>query len=124
MKKYFVLSRFAFAAIAFVAPRAFAKGSLAIGHGEAYGWAINLHSYDESDGAALEHCGRDCKVVYRFENTCAAYAKDASPGVSHRLGPRRNPRGEAEHLVSAKNAASATWRPCIARSASGAATII
>ena len=96
MKKYFVYA-LALSLIAFVAPRAFDKGSLAIGHGEAYGWAVNMHSYDESDAAALEHCSGYCKIVYRFENTCAAYAKDGPGGAT---GWAHAPsREEAEHLA-------------------------
>ena len=81
MKKYFVYA-FAFAAIVLIAPRAFAKGSLAIGHGDSYGWAVNFHSYDQSDADALRHCSGECKIVYRFENTCAAYAKDGPGGAT------------------------------------------
>jgi hypothetical protein len=96
MKKYFVLA-LAFAMITFVAPRAFAKGSLAIGHGEAYGWAVNMHSYDESDRDALRHCGEGCKIVYRFNGTCAAYAKDGPGGATG--WAHGDTREEAERLA-------------------------
>jgi len=81
MKKYCLIA-IAFAVIALAAPRAFAKGSLAIGHGEAYGWAVNFNSYDQSDADALHHCSGECKIVYRFENTCAAYSKDGPRGAT------------------------------------------
>ena len=99
MKKYFVYA-LALSLVAFVAPRAFAKGSLAIGHGEAYGWAVNMHSFEESDHAALEHCGNDCKIVYHFNGTCAAYAKDGPGGATGWAhGPTRE---DAERLARAE----------------------
>ena len=96
MKKYFIYA-FALAAIVLVAPRAFAKGSLAIGHGDSYGWAVNMHSYEESDASALEHCSGDCKVVYQFENTCAAYSKDGPGGATG--WAHAETREEAEKLA-------------------------
>jgi hypothetical protein len=99
MKKYCLIA-FAFAAIVFLAPRAFAKGSLAIGHGEAYGWAVNMHSYEASDAAALEHCGHDCKIVYHFNGTCAAYAKDGPGGATG--WAHGDTREDAERLARAE----------------------
>jgi|HubBroStandDraft_4_1064222.scaffolds.fasta_scaffold767524_1 hypothetical protein len=96
MKKYLFYTS-AFAAIVLLVPPAFAKGSLAIGKGDAYGLAINIGSYDESDAAALEHCTDECKVVYRFENTCAAYSKEGPEGAA---GWAHAPtREEAEKLA-------------------------
>jgi hypothetical protein len=80
MKKLIVCC-LAVASTLFMAPTAFAKGSLAVNKGNPrqYGWAVNMGSYGRSDDDALSHCGRGCQVVYRFENTCAAFASQDKP---------------------------------------------
>lgn len=51
-------------------------GALAIDHnaGDQYGWAVNHYSQAQADRAALNECGRGCRVVVRFYGGCAAYA--------------------------------------------------
>jgi len=88
MKKYCFYA-LALAVIAFVAPRAFAKGSLVVNkhNPDHYGWAVNFHSQEEADRDALSHCTGHCEVVYRFEHTCAAFASetrdDGATGWAH-----------------------------------------
>jgi hypothetical protein len=75
MKKLIVCS-LALSLAAFGAAPAFAVGSLAVGHGDHYGWAVNHATQAEADRAALDACTGECEVVYQFENTCAAFARE------------------------------------------------
>jgi hypothetical protein len=75
MKKLIVCS-LALSLVAFGAAPAFAVGSLAVGHGDHYGWAVNHATQAEADRAALDACTGECEVVYQFENTCAAFARE------------------------------------------------
>lgn len=50
--------------------------ALAIDHnaGDQWGWAVNHYTQGEADRAALNECGRNCRVVLRFYGGCGAYA--------------------------------------------------
>lgn len=61
---------------------AFAWGALAIdsNHGSRWGYS---HGYSSEAGAvtrAVSECGRGCRSVVTFNNTCAAYAVDRTAG--------------------------------------------
>src|SRR5271170_3590154 len=75
MKKI-IVSTLALSLVAFGTAPAFAVGSLAVGHGGHYGWAVNKATQAEADRVALENCTGECEVVYQFENTCAAFAQE------------------------------------------------
>ena len=57
-------------------------GALALDsrQGQAWGWAIDYASPAEAAQRALSECGRDCSVVMRFSNECAAFAADQASG--------------------------------------------
>ena len=57
-------------------------GALAIdsGQGEAWGWAAGHATVAEAEREALAECGEGCRIVVRFEEGCAAYAADQTPG--------------------------------------------
>ena len=114
MKKYFVYA-LALSTIAFVAPRAFAKGALAIdrNHGEHYGWAVNFNSQEGADREALSHCSGDCHVVVQFEHTCAAYAADQ--GDSHHFGWAHRDDAEEAKRAALHECSNAGGRRCEVR---------
>ena len=58
------------------------SGALAIdsGQGEAWGWAAGKATVAEAEREALAKCGEECRIVVRFEEGCAAYAADQTPG--------------------------------------------
>ena len=57
-------------------------GALAIdsGQGEAWGWAAGHATVADAERRALAECGEECRIVVSFEEGCAAYAADQSPG--------------------------------------------
>ncbi|MDD9985363.1 MAG: DUF4189 domain-containing protein [Spirochaetaceae bacterium] len=57
-------------------------GALAIDspQGEAWGWGAGYATVAEAEREALARCGEECQVVVRFEEGCAAYAADQTPG--------------------------------------------
>ena len=57
-------------------------GALAIDtdRGDAWGWAAGHATVAEAERKALAECGAGCRIVVRFEEGCAAYAADQSPG--------------------------------------------
>ncbi|MDE0179123.1 MAG: DUF4189 domain-containing protein [Gammaproteobacteria bacterium] len=57
-------------------------GALAIDdeQGEAWGWAASYATVAEAEREALAECGAGCRIVVRFEEGCAAYAADQTPG--------------------------------------------
>ena len=114
MKKYFVYA-FALALIAFVAPRAFAKGALAIDHdhGDHYGWAVNIDSQESADHEAISHCGGYCHVVYRFEHTCAAYSTAEGPG--HHEGWAHSDNEEEAKRIAVAECRSHGGHECVVR---------
>ncbi len=66
------------------ANQALASGALAIdsNQGQQYGFAYNYATIDEASQRALSECGDGCSVVQTFEQGCAAYAADQTPGSS------------------------------------------
>jgi hypothetical protein len=89
MKKLLLCSLAGCGMMLLAAGTANAKGSLAVNKAnpKQYGWAVNMHSFGESDDSALSHCGRGCEVVYHFNGSCAAFASQDRPngatGWSH-----------------------------------------
>lgn len=68
--------------LAAVASHAHASGALAIdsNQGQQYGFAYNYATIDEASQRALSECGDGCHIVETFEQGCAAYAADQTPG--------------------------------------------
>jgi hypothetical protein len=78
MKKQFIACTLAVSATLFASPSAFAKGAIAVNKHDPnhWGFSVNQDSEREANRVADEHCNGDCEIVFNFEHTCAAYAKD------------------------------------------------
>lgn len=61
-----------------------AAGALAIDNnrGSAYGFSHDYANMGDAERRALSECGRNCRVVLRFQTGCGAYAADQSSGSS------------------------------------------
>lgn len=70
------------ALVCFVSCSAHAAGALAIdsNQGQQYGFAYNYATIDEASQRALSECGDGCSIVQTYEQGCAAYAADQTPG--------------------------------------------
>ncbi len=57
-------------------------GALAIDsdQGAAWGWAAGYATVAEAEREALGECGAGCRIVVSFEQGCAAYVADQTPG--------------------------------------------
>ena len=86
-------------------------GSIAFGaHGSGISW--NKVSWAASDRAAIAPCRRyanDCKVVYRFQNTCAALAE--AKGAQHFEVATGSTEKQAE--ASAMAVCQQRWGACL-----------
>ena len=94
MKKFLLCSIAGCGLMLLAVGTADAKGSLAVNKGnpKQFGWAVNMHSFGESDDSALSHCGRGCEVVYHFNGTCAGVCFAGPPQRRHRLVSRADTR--------------------------------
>lgn len=61
---------------------ALAAGALAIdsNQGPAYGFSYDYAQMADAERRALSECGRNCRVVLRFQTGCGAYAADQTRG--------------------------------------------
>ena len=59
-----------------------AAGALAIdsNQGPAYGFSYDYADMRDAERRAMNECGRNCRVVLRFQTGCGAYAADQRRG--------------------------------------------
>jgi hypothetical protein len=87
-------------------------GAIAFGTRGAEGISWNKGTWAAADGAAIATCSRygsNCKVVYRFQNTCAALAM--AKGAQHFEVATGNTEKEAE--ASATAVCQKRWGTCL-----------
>jgi hypothetical protein len=49
-------------------------GAVATGPDERFGWSRDFRTQGQADRKALEECGRRCRILFQFKDSCAAYA--------------------------------------------------
>jgi len=78
MRRHFIACTLAVSAALLTSPTAFAKGAIAVNKSNPnhFGFSTNRDSEEAANRAANEACTGDCEIVFNFEHTCAAYAKD------------------------------------------------
>ena len=69
-----------------------------------WAWAAGYATVAEAEREALAECGEECRIVVSFEEGCAAYAADQSPGSTV--------AGWASELDSGVEAAEAALDDC------------
>lgn len=105
-----------FTAASLLSGHAAAEGAIAIDSAKGSRWGV---SYDHpnmtsAENAALNKCGRGCKVVLRYPQGCGAYVIDRAPGSTIYAWAGNNSRAAAERqaMVGCRNRGG---KDCIVR---------
>ena len=53
-------------------------GAVATGPEGRFGWSRDFRTQGQADRKALEECGRRCRILFQFKDSCAAYATGRS----------------------------------------------
>ena len=67
-------------ALAAASPALASHGAVANGPEGRFGWSHDYETQIDADRRALEECGRRCRILFQFHDTCAAYAEGHSGG--------------------------------------------
>ena len=65
-----------------------ADGAVAHGEDNSVGLSYGYNNQRDADRRALNECGGGCRVVRRFENTCASIATGRRGGYGYAFGDR------------------------------------
>lgn len=93
-----------------------AAGALAIdrNQGPAYGFSYDYAQMADAERRALNECGRNCRVVLRFQTGCGAYAADQRRG-STIYGWGTSPSRDGAQRRALDECGRAGGRQCIVR---------
>ena len=62
------------ALLAIAGPARAEHGAVATGPEGRFGWSHEFRTQGQADRKAIEECGRRCRILFQFKDTCAAYA--------------------------------------------------
>lgn len=104
------------AAASLLSSHANAEGAIAIDSAKGSRWGVSYDhpNMNSAEIAALNKCGRGCKVVLRYPQGCGAYVIDRAPGSTIYAWAGNNSRAAAERQAMA-GCRNRGGRDCIVR---------